>query len=99
MACEVVWAEVSSGFGDGLEAMNLLSDLGVAFSALDADDSVAAGATFRSYRQAGGSRERMVADFLIGAHARNHADRLLTRDRGFFRRWYDELTILDPAES
>jgi predicted nucleic acid-binding protein len=38
----------------------------------------------------------VVADLLVGAHAAHQADRLLTRDRGFFRRYFDDLMVLDP---
>jgi hypothetical protein len=39
----------------------------------------------------------VVADFLIGAHAQLHAERLLTRDRGFYRACFSGLKVLDPA--
>lgn len=97
LACEIVWAEVASGFGASDEAAELLDSLGVAFSPLEPPDALAAGDAFRAYRSAGGKRERVVADFLIGAHAGAHADRLLTRDRGFFRTYFSGVEILDPA--
>ena len=43
------------------------------------------------------ARDRVVADFLIGAHAAQQADALLTRDRSFYRRGF-RVRIIDPAE-
>ena len=56
-----------------------------------------AGGSWRSYRRAGGPRERMIADFLIAAHVLEQADALLTRDRGFTRAYFGELAVIDPS--
>jgi len=98
VACEVVWAETGASFPTTAGADAALRGLRVDFSALDAPTALAAGKTWRAYRKAGGTRERVIADFLIGAHAFARADRLLTRDRGFYRRYFKELQIVDPAQ-
>jgi predicted nucleic acid-binding protein len=97
IACEIVWAEVTSWYRDREAIVGALDVLGVTFDAMSPDTAVAARRAWAGYRTAGGPRERLVADFLVGAHAATQADRLLTRDRGFYRRYFDALSIIDPS--
>ncbi|HYT09606.1 MAG TPA: type II toxin-antitoxin system VapC family toxin [Mycobacteriales bacterium] len=97
VACDVVWAEAAAAFPSADEIIGAMDRLGVRFAPLDAEVCVQAGGAWRSYRRAGGSRARILADFLIGAHAAARADRLLTRDRGFYRKHFDRLVVVDPS--
>lgn len=97
VACEAVWAEVASSFPSQRGALDALSRLGVELVPMGAEAALAAGSAFKVYRARGGARQRVVADFLIGAHALVHADQLLTRDRGFYRSYFRKLRVLDPS--
>jgi predicted nucleic acid-binding protein len=41
-------------------------------------------------------RQHILSDFLIGAHAKIQSDKLITRDRGFYRTYFRDLKILSP---
>jgi predicted nucleic acid-binding protein len=97
IACEVVWAEVGGRFKDPAEAADVLGRLTVSYSSMQVDEALNAGRAWQAYRARGGRRERVIADFLVGAHAAARADRLLTRDRGFFRTYFADLTVVDPS--
>ncbi len=98
IACEIVWAETGASFPDTQAAENALAELRVGYSPLAAATALQAGRAWQEYRKAGGPRERVIADFLIGAHASSLADRLLTRDRGFYRNRFAQLPIIDPSD-
>jgi predicted nucleic acid-binding protein len=97
IACDIVWAETSASFTELKAAEAALARLRVDFCPLDGSTSLAVGQSWRAYRKAGGNHERVIADFMIGAHALANADQLLTRDRGFYRRYFEQLRVLDPS--
>ena len=96
VACDVVWAEVAGSFKSKKAAQRAFELASVEFSPLSLEAAHEAGISWRSYRAQGGTRTRVIADFLIGAHALHQADRLLSRDRGFYRSYFKRLSILDP---
>ena len=63
---------------------------------MSANATLLAGGFWQEYRKKGGLKTRVVADFLIGAHALTQCDCLLTRDRGFYRKYFNNLKIIDP---
>jgi predicted nucleic acid-binding protein len=71
--------------------------LGVLFSEIDKDVSLHASVAWRKYRKGGGTRLRILPDFLIGAHANTCADRLLTRDSRFHKTFFKGLSVINPS--
>lgn len=97
VACTVVWAETTAAFPITETAENAMRQLGVDFDPAHEPAATSAGISWREYRQAGGPRSRVIADFLIGGYALTAADRLLTRDPRFFRRYFPKLTVVEPG--
>ena len=78
--------------------LNGLAVMAIRPIGMDADAGYRAGVALRDYRLAGGTREKMIADFLIGAHAAVLGATLLTRDAGPFRRYFPELRLITPQD-
>jgi len=56
-----------------------------------------AGKAFAEYKKAGGPKKRMLADFLIGAHAAVEEFGLITRDSGIEK--YFQIHVINPGKS
>ncbi len=97
VVCDIVFAELAAAFDGDLERTEaFLEAAGIRRIAFTAEMLAGSGGLFRQYRRAGGKRDRIIADFLIGTHAMEAAHRLLTRDRGFFRDHFSGLQVLEP---
>ncbi len=92
LICPIVYAELAPAFGDRAALDQALREISASHSPIDAAIAYDAGLRWRRYRQAGGPRERIISDFLIGAHAAASSDAFLTRDRGFYATYFPELT-------
>ena len=89
--CDIVYAELVPAFADRRALDRAIRGIGAALSPIDSSIAYEAGLRWKRYRRAGGPRNRIIADFLIGAHAVVSADAFLTRDRGFYATYFPEL--------
>ena len=93
--CEIVLAELAPTLAP-VEMPRFLSDWNLTFVPSSQSSAILAGEMFRSYLQRGGKRGRVVPDFLLAAHAQTHAQRLLARDRGYYRDYFKQLQLWYP---
>jgi predicted nucleic acid-binding protein len=97
VACEIVWSEVRANFPQDDAFREAMGLLGIRFDPATLEAAEHAGRLWREYRRRGAPKKRIVPDFLVGAHAFHQADALLSRDRGFYRRYFTNLSIVDPS--
>jgi predicted nucleic acid-binding protein len=97
VVCDLVYAELCIQFPSQLDCDEFLEATTIRVEPLNREAHFLASRAWRVYRKRGGQRTRILADFLIGAHAQSQATRLLTRDRGFYRSLFPSLDVLDPS--
>lgn len=95
--CDFVYAELCVYFPAQKECDAFLEANEIRVEHLTEEALFQASRAWRTYRRQGGQRNRILSDFLIGAHAQQRASRLLSRDRGFYRKLFPKLEIVDPT--
>jgi len=94
--CAVVVAELGRYFASEQDLRDFLADCQIDHDPLNMESAVEAARIMRGYARNKGPRERVAPDFLIGAHAMQQANALLTCDAGFYRHYFDGLTVITP---
>jgi predicted nucleic acid-binding protein len=95
--CPVVYTEVCAHFPKRTACDRFLRERHIRLSAFSRSGCDLAARAWKRYRDGGGPRERVMPDFLIGGHAVKQANRLLSRDRGFYRTYFPDLAVVDPT--
>lgn len=78
-------------FGAREELDQTLAAVNITVSPIGMDAAFLAGERWQRYRKRGGTRKRVITDFVIGGHAVINADGFLSRGRGFYRKYFSEL--------
>lgn len=94
----IICAEIAPAFGfdwPRIDAWLRLS--GMAKEPLPFEASTQAAEAHLHYRNRGGSRERPLPDFFIGAHAAVAACTLLTRDPSRYRTYFPTVPLICPS--
>lgn len=83
--CDIVYGELSAQFASQPECDNFLEDSRIRVERISREALFAAAQAWRRHRRQGRRRDRILPDFLIGAHAHHQASQLVSRDAGFYR--------------
>jgi len=93
----IVYGEVSLGY-DTVEALNAALNVHqLRREPIPWPAAFLAGRAFRAYRARGGTRNALLPDFYIGAHAAVAGYRLLTRDPARYRTAFPRLELIAPS--
>jgi predicted nucleic acid-binding protein len=93
----VIYAELSCFYASPQMLDFTLEDLELRFHEIPKMGLYFAGVAHRHYRRAGGPRDSILPDFLIGAHAAALGCGILTRDSRRFRNYFPRVPLVTPS--
>ena len=94
--CAVMVAKLGRYFAQDQDLRDFLAACQIGHDPLTIYAALETARIMRSYARDKEPKERVAPDFLIGAHAIQQADALLTTDAGFFRHDFEGLDVISP---
>ena len=92
----VIYAEVSLSFSTLKALDDVLVTMGLGLREIPRPALFLAAKAYAQYRKRGGTKQQVLPDFFIGAHAAVENWPLLTRDARRFRTYFPGLEVLAP---
>ena len=95
----IIYAELSLTFSTAEALDQTLDDLGLTLLEIPRPALFLAGKAFVKYRRQGGTKNNVLGDFFIGAHAAVSGYPLLTRDTRRYATYYPTVILIAPPAS
>ncbi|MGA9855272.1 MAG: PIN domain-containing protein [Gammaproteobacteria bacterium] len=92
----VIYAELSLTFESAEDLDKTLDSMALQVENIPRPALFLAGKAFIKYRSGGGSKNNVLADFFIGAHAAVLSCPILTRDATRYRNYFPTVMLLTP---
>jgi predicted nucleic acid-binding protein len=92
----IIYAEMSLSFSTLESLDDVVNSLGLSVRDMPRPALFLAAKAFAQYRRRGGSKNQVLPDFFIGAHAAVEGWQLLTRDASRFRTYFPRLQVISP---
>lgn len=93
---QVIFAEFSIRYATLDEVESVLPENEFRRESLPFEAAFAAARAFSIYRRRGGGKDRVLPDFLIGAHAAIRGYPILTRDPAGYRTYFPGVDLITP---
>ena len=95
----LVYAELATAFSRIEELEAVVEEAELEYHELPREALFLAAKAFSSYGKNQPQRQKVLVDFLIGAHAAVSGSALLTRDRRTYRTWFPTVRLITPTMS
>jgi predicted nucleic acid-binding protein len=93
---QIIVSETAMYFDDVVRLERSLGLLRLTREDLPWEAAIKGGLAHAAYRRAGGNRDRVLPDFLIGAHAELRGHRLITREPKRYRNYFPDIELIAP---
>lgn len=94
--CDISFAEASVAYNSAKELHSVLEELGIDRLPTSDEALYLAGQTLKKYRAGGGTRDKILPDFIIGAVASIEGINLVTANPKDFASRFTDVTLVVP---